>query len=827
MPAPQQVEWGNGWFLFPSDSMGIATKINNPNDFETGLQELIDAFQKNAGCRLRKADVAKADIIFGLSSRDADFTQLCHKNGLLPDEKPGDEGYRLLIGKKKIIAAANTSTGLFYAAQTLIQLLRGHAGENRLPCLKITDRPDFKFRGMQDDISRGPVPTMDFFKKQIRRCAELKLNMISYYTENVVATQKHGDFAPTGGAVTIDQWKELADYADKYHIQLLPNFQSFGHFEKILAYPQYAPLGEAGRMLSPTKEASYRLLADIYREMAPAFSSPFFNVNCDETWDLGRGASKKLMDSLGTAGVYARHINRLSRLLKKHGKRMMMWADVALAHPQILKMIPKETILITWEYGDQGSFTNIIAPLKKAGFTVMICPGVLNSNRLMPDFRKTRGNIRKFIRDGKSEGVMGVLTAVWDDGGSALFSRDWYGVAFAAEQSWNTDSLAAVTFDLRFDRAVYGDASQSIARVINRLEPLTDLAPTQEMNEKIFWSTLIPKRGESISLNLRPWQQVAGICEQAGKIIEQAGPNTNVTDIDYLKLSIDQYDDMAKSRMAVLAAADFYRQACLLQKTDRRTSRGLLVEALQKLQDTRLRLDHIKATFRHLWLLENRIYWLDHNLDMFSQKETALGQAIQYLSAALRDFELGHYLPPPNQVRLDVRKIEGDYFQSWLICGAFKNTGKNIDYLTSMGGEANARPTVWDAVEWPQGSRKRWRKVTSKTFAKVNLADLFTENTHVVAYAYCRIESDRERDVTATFGSNDGIEIFLNGEKSFQHHVKRNLVPDEERLVLHLKKGNNYLLLKIDQGKGGWGFSFRLRGVQVRNHDYKYRIINS
>ena len=49
---------------------------------------------------------------------------------------------------------------------------------------------------------------------------------------------------------------------------------------------------------------------------------------------------------------------------------------------------------------------------------------------------------------------------------------------------------------------------------------------------------------------------------------------------------------------------------------------------------------------------------------------------------------------------------------------------------------------------------------------------------------------------------------------------------DEDNIILPLKKGKNDLLVKIDQNKGGWGFSFRLPDVNVRNHKHKYRIVD-
>ena len=96
-----------------------------------------------------------------------------------------------------------------------------------------------------------------------------------------------------------------------------------------------------------------------------------------------------------------------------------------------------------------------------------------------------------------------------------MFSRNWYGVAYAADQIWNSSAESDATFDQRFDRAVYGDPNASIANTIGVMTELTDLAPTQEMNEKIFWSQIIPDRSEKITLNLSDWEQVLEISERA------------------------------------------------------------------------------------------------------------------------------------------------------------------------------------------------------------------------------------------------------------------------------------------------------------------------
>src|SRR5690606_23013754 len=103
----------------------------------------------------------------------------------------------------RIIVASGTPTGVFYGVQTLKQLLRAYAHDSRLPAMKVVDWPDLRYRGTMDDISRGPVPTLSYMKEQIRRMAELKLNVFTHYVEHVVRTDQHPEFAPPDGSLSI------------------------------------------------------------------------------------------------------------------------------------------------------------------------------------------------------------------------------------------------------------------------------------------------------------------------------------------------------------------------------------------------------------------------------------------------------------------------------------------------------------------------------------------------------------------------------------------------------------------------------------------------
>src|SRR4051812_122495 len=348
----------------------------------------------------------------------------------------GEESYQLIVSPDSITIRSSGDAGIFYAKQTLKQLVRASANDNSIPCVEITDWPTLKYRVWQDDISRGPIPTMDFLKREVRTLSELKYNAMTLYTEHVFKLKKHPDIAPDDG-ITADQIKELSEYARQYHVEIIGNFQSFGHMAHILSLPAYKDLGDNTWNISPAKEESYKFLADCYSEVAPAYESKLFDINCDEVTLGKEGASKEMVEKLGLAEVYARHISRIADLLRPYGKTPMMWGDIAVQNKDIISKLPKDLIVLSWGYGAADSFDDAIEPFTKIGLRFMVCPGVSCWNRVFPDFSTATINISNYVRDGVKHGAIGMINTSWDDDGENFFSQAWYPFAWGAEVSWN------------------------------------------------------------------------------------------------------------------------------------------------------------------------------------------------------------------------------------------------------------------------------------------------------------------------------------------------------------------------------------------------------
>ncbi len=351
-----------------------------------------------------------------------------------------NQGYNIIIKDKFIHVSASTPQGLFYGAQSLKQLIRHQLlTENNLniPCYEIFDYPSLEYRGWMDDISRGPIPTKEFIKEEIRRLAEYKFNFFNLYTEHLFKLEDYPDIAPTDG-LTAEEIKELTDFAKDYYIEFIGNQQCFAHAEKTLDNPFYDNIKDTRFNFNPGVDETYEFLEVLLGETAQAYESKYFNINCDETESLGNGKAKSYIDSLGAENAYCQHINKVYDILKKYDKNVMMWGDIIAKNPEMIKQLPEDIQFIVWSYGGRDSFDEMIEPFKNSGHKFWVAPGASCWATSFPYIDNYIKNIANFARDAERHGAKGIINTAWDDYGETMFNSTWHAMIWCAETSWNT-----------------------------------------------------------------------------------------------------------------------------------------------------------------------------------------------------------------------------------------------------------------------------------------------------------------------------------------------------------------------------------------------------
>jgi len=454
LPAPRSVKLGARKLILPR---------------RTSLQ--LNASLPPAVARFVAARLQIAGLKFGVNSKIS--IRAVHS-----EAAPAQgEGYDLTIDRCGVLIEYYAVGGLRAAVATLRQLLREHG--RRLPCLTIRDWPDFPRRGVMLDISRGRVPKLATLLDLAEKLADFKINELQLYIEHTFAYRKYKSVWHGWGALTAAEIRKLDARCRELGIDLVPNQNSFGHLREFLAHPKLKRLAEVSApyegltgdfvrhpsTLAPNHPGTLPFLRGLYDELLPNFSSPFFNVGGDETWDLGRGQSKLLCARLGKGRVYLDFLKNIQREVSARRKNMMFWGDIILHHPQLIRELPRDVVALNWGYEARHPFAREAALFAKSNIPFYVCPGTSTWMTLIGRHDNAFANLRLSAQAGLKHGALGYLITDWGDGGHPQpLAVSWLPYLYGASFAWcgrSFDKRKAVPV---LSRDVFSDASGQVAK---------------------------------------------------------------------------------------------------------------------------------------------------------------------------------------------------------------------------------------------------------------------------------------------------------------------------------------------------------------------------
>lgn len=379
-------------------------------------------------------------------------------------EGTAGEGYCLDVCQERIVIRAEGPAGAFYAIQTLRQMFT----HEEVPCLHIEDRPDFAYRGFYHDVSRGKIPKIATFKELIDRMAYYKLNSLQLYVEDTYEFEQSKDLNLTRGCLTKTELKELGEYCRENFIDFVPSLSTFGHMYELLQQPQYHHLRAVNddayaksvwycRMkhhtIDPRHPESFPFVQSLIDQYAPNFDSDWFNICCDETFDLHHCAESPEQ----IAPLYVDFVKKIIAHTQSKGKKVMMWADILLEHPEVIDELPEDTCFLNWWYWP-GVDENRVAHFAKINRTQILCPGTTTWNRFCEAVNTEEANICQLAEFGHKYGALGVLNTNWGDRGNPCsLELGMYGMVLGAEKSWSVNTPVDDAFYDRVNALLYGN----------------------------------------------------------------------------------------------------------------------------------------------------------------------------------------------------------------------------------------------------------------------------------------------------------------------------------------------------------------------------------
>jgi hexosaminidase len=669
VPEPKHVQRHEGNFTITSKTRLVINAAHADED-RTGAETIAEEIEAAIGQKLKiitSKSMPRSNAIY--LARIADDKRLgaaLEASNIAIDDKFNNEGYALDVNTERVILGARTGEGVFYGAQTLRQLIhRAEANQARIPAVAIKDWPAMRWRGVHDDISRGPVPTLDYIKKQIRTCAAYKLNLFSLYIEHVFDYQSHPLIGPKEGSLNAAEVNDLVQYARRYYVTILPEQQAFGHLHHVLKNEFYSELGETphGHVLAPVNEKSYELIRDLYAELVPLFPGPLFHIGADETFELGRGQSKDRANEVGLGRIYLEHLKRVSEIMKPYNKRLMFWGDVAIRYPELLKILPKDVIAVAWDYGAAQSFDNKLKPYKDAGLDLFVSPGANNWNRIFPNLDVAFLNIKNFVRDGQKYGALGMLNTTWDDDGESLFGMTWPAIVFGAECAWRQGEAVIESFKGNYDWAFYRNDDNTFRDAIqdlSRSHSILRAAGAGESLDAAFWEDPFSETGATSAEKALPAARELRLAAEralASLYRNRVKARINADTLDYLIFAALRLDLFGMKIQFTNEMSKYYWDAYLNMSDRSRVRRDLneITSINARLEDLRDATTRLRGLYSDLWLKENRPYWLG-NVQVRYDNLTSLFQAkIQKVRAAEQQYRQDQVLPTPQEMGFFIR----------------------------------------------------------------------------------------------------------------------------------------------------------------------------
>jgi len=270
----------------------------------------------------------------------------------------------------------------------------------------------------------------DYYRKLIRFAAQWDMNAIVFRVTDDQGSAMRFDCLPGARRkfqYTKKAMRELALYASRQGINLIPEVECLGHSRYITDLPEFKHLKEGHEDcysgLCISNPGTYKILASIIRETAEVFEGELIHLGCDESVFGVCPKCKKKLAKESKYVLYARHIQRLHKIASSFNKRIIiwgdhitdLWGDGRIYDKNALKLIPKDVIIANWDY--RHTVTNISTDeLTRGGYKVLTCPALHWCRASVFPSKLEITNTKRFITQAhryNDMGAIGSIITVW------------------------------------------------------------------------------------------------------------------------------------------------------------------------------------------------------------------------------------------------------------------------------------------------------------------------------------------------------------------------------------------------------------------------------
>ena len=450
MPVPASVSFEPGQLAIdPSFTVAISRYQNGR--LLRGVERAIQRLERRTGIDLpasSKSDTASARLVIEVLGAGQKVQSVAE-----------DESYTIDITPERCTLRAATVVGALRGLETVLQLVESDSSGFHLPLAHIQDSPRFPWRGLLIDVSRHWQP-VEVIERNLDAMALVKLNVFHWHLSDDqgfrVESRLHPELQRQGSDghyYTQDDIRRVVAYARDRGIRVVPEFDMPGHATSwFVGYPRLASakgpyvierrFGVLDPAFDPTREEVYRFIDSFVGEMSQLFPDAYWHIGGDEVNGKQWSASTRIKGFMrrhglkDNAALQAYFNQRLSRILRKHGKRMVGWDEIM--HPGL----PRNAVVQSWRgqkslgEGARAGFRGILS----AGYYLDAMESAA-THYLVDPLPAGSG-----LDSTQASRILGGEVCMWGEliTSESIDSRIWPRTAAIAERFWSPGSVTDI-----------------------------------------------------------------------------------------------------------------------------------------------------------------------------------------------------------------------------------------------------------------------------------------------------------------------------------------------------------------------------------------------
>ncbi len=293
----------------------------------------------------------------------------------------------------------------------------------------------FNRLGVMLDCSRNAVLKVSAVKNYIDLISDMGYNTLMLYTEDTFEVENNPYFGHMRGRYSLDEMREMDEYASQKGMELIPAIQTLAHLGPIFKWKCYSGINDCNDILLCDDDKTYKLIDDMFATLQKTLKTKTVNIGMDEAYMLGRGKYQDKNGFKDRFDILLRHLKKVAEIADKYDFKCIMWGDMFFkliagaddyysteneVPEEIKEMIPHNVDLIYWDYYSTRTdhYKQLIDRHKKIKDNIWFAGGLWTWTGYAPHNRFTMAEVKAAFEACEDSGIKDVFLTSWGDDGA-------------------------------------------------------------------------------------------------------------------------------------------------------------------------------------------------------------------------------------------------------------------------------------------------------------------------------------------------------------------------------------------------------------------------